>query len=274
MTRNLTRSLTQRLNVTRHGRGAIPVVMVHGFGCDQTVWSRLLPRLESDYQLILLDLPGFGAADPAAFDPQRHGTPAGHAEDLAALCEELQLEGAMMVGHSIGGTIGMMASLLRPGTFDKLCLICSSARYLDEPPHYRGGYSEAELDGLMQLMEQNYLDWAGALSTIALGDAGTPSHRHDLQQRLLAVPPEVLRPLARSIFFGDTRHLLPGVSVPGVVVQTAHDAIVPMEAAEYLADSLPRGELVVMQSAGHYPQLTDPETLAWVLRGCLTLQDH
>lgn len=44
-----------------------------------------------------------------------------------------------MVGHSIGGTISLMASLLRPGTFDKLCLICSSARYLDEPPHYRGG---------------------------------------------------------------------------------------------------------------------------------------
>jgi len=53
-----------------------------------------------------------------------------------------------------------------------------------------------------------------------------------------------------------------------------HDAIVPMEAAEYLADHLPQGELVVMQSAGHYPQLTDPETLAWVLRGCLTLHDH
>ncbi|MGJ7462282.1 alpha/beta fold hydrolase [Halomonas sp. MA07-2] len=270
----MTRNLTQQLNVTRHGRGIIPVVMIHGFGCDQTAWSRLLPRLEAHYRLILLDLPGFGAADPAAFDPGRHGDPAGHAEDVAALCEELDLEGAMMVGHSIGGTIGMMASLLRPGTFRKLCLICSSARYLDEPPHYRGGYSEAELEGLMQLMEQNYLDWAGTLSTVALGDAGTPNHRHDLQQRLLAVPPEVLRPLARSIFFGDTRHLLPRVTTPSVIVQTAHDAIVPMEAAEYLAETLPDGDLVVMQTAGHYPQLTDPETLAWVLRGCLTVNDR
>ncbi|MBB3331021.1 sigma-B regulation protein RsbQ [Halomonas campaniensis] len=265
------RDIVQRLNVTEHGRGRTPLLMIHGFGCDQTVWSRLVPLLERDYRLILFDLAGFGAADPAAHDPGRHGTPAGHVEDVVALCDALGLEGALMVGHSIGGTIGLMASIARPQAFRKLCLICSSARYLDDPPDYLGGYTPEQLDGLLALMEQNYLDWAGTLSRVALGDALTPSRQHDLQQRFLAVAPEVLRPLARSIFLGDTRHLLERVTVPSTVVQTAFDVIVPLSAAQYLQRHLPESELEVLECAGHYPQLTDPERLARALRTHLTI---
>lgn len=175
-----------------------------------------------------------------------------------------------MLGHSIGGTIGMLASITRPRAFRRLVMVCSSARYLDDPPDYRGGYSHEQLDGLMQLMEQNYLDWAGTLSKVALGDAATADREHDLRERFLAVEPQVLRPLARSIFLGDTRHHLAEVSVPSLIVQTARDAIVPLEATEYLQAHLPESKLAVMESAGHYPQLTDPELLARTLQGRVT----
>ncbi|MFN2411390.1 MAG: hypothetical protein ABR539_14030, partial [Halomonas sp.] len=49
---------------------------------------------------------------------------------------------------------------------------------------------------------------------IAIGDTATGTQQQDLQQRFLAVPPDVLRPLARSIFLGDTRHHLSSVTVP------------------------------------------------------------
>ena len=257
------------LNVTEHGRGSTPLVMVHGFGCDQTVWSRIAPAFEADYRIILFDLAGFGASDRSAFDPGRHARPRGHAEDLVALCDALALEDALLLGHSIGGTIGLMASIDRPRAFRRLFLLCSSARYLDDPPDYRGGYRPEELDALMTLLEQNYLDWASSLSTVALGDAATPLWHHDLQQRLLAVDPTVLRPLARAVFLDDIRHLLPRVPVPSVVLQTAHDAIVPLAAAEYLQRHLPDSELELLDCAGHYPQLTDPERLAQALKSRL-----
>ena len=76
-----------------------------------------------------------------------------------------------MLGHSIGGTIGILASIQRPKAFRRLVMICSSARYLDDPPDYQGGYTHEQLDSLMLLMEQNYLDWAGNVSRVALGDA-------------------------------------------------------------------------------------------------------
>lgn len=253
-------------NVNELGHGTTPLLLIHGFGCDQTVWHRLIPSLENDYRLIFVDLAGFGGADPELYDDQRHTTPAGHAEDIAALCDELQLENAMMLGHSIGGTIGLLASILRPQTFSRLGLICSSARYLDDPPDYRGGYTYDQLDSLMQLMEQNYLDWAGTISKVALGDAITDDNQRNLQQRFLDVSPDVLRPLARSIFLGDTRHHLPQVTVPSLIIQTARDAIVPVEAAQYLQKHLPESELIILDAGGHYPQMTAPDTLARVLQ--------
>lgn len=168
------------LNVTERGHGTTPLLLIHGFGCDQTVWRRITPALENDYRLIFVNLAGFGGAAPALYDSQRHATPEGHAEDIDALCDELQLENAMMLGHSIGGTIGLLASILRPQAFGHLGLICSSARYLDDPPDYYGGYTHEQLDGLMQLMEQNYLDWAGTISRVALGDAITDEHQRNL----------------------------------------------------------------------------------------------
>jgi sigma-B regulation protein RsbQ len=265
-------SLRHLLNVNELGHGSTPLLMIHGFGCDQTVWRRLIPALEQDYRLILVDLAGFGCAAPEAYDVVRHSSPFGHAEDIVALCDELALEGAMMLGHSIGGTIGMLASIERPNAFRRLVMMCSSARYLDDPPDYRGGYTRDQLNGLMQLMEQNYLDWAGTVSQIAIGDTATDTQQKNLQQRFLAVSPEVLRPFARSIFLGDIRHHLQNVTVPSLIVQTVRDAIVPIEAAQYLQQHLPNSQLHVLDASGHYPQLTAPDILASALQEQLGLQ--
>lgn len=262
-------SLRHLLNVNELGQGSTPLLLIHGFGCDQTVWHRIVPFLEMDYRLILVDLAGFGSASPDFYDRQRHADPSGHAEDIASLCDELRLENAIMLGHSIGGTIGMMTSILRPRIFKRLGLICSSSRYLDDPPSYRGGYSHAELNGLMQLMEQNYLDWAGTISKVALGDAATDHHQQNLENRFLQVPPDVLKPFAKSIFLGDTRHYLPKVTVPSLVIQTARDAIVPLEAAQYLQEQLFEGELVILDAGGHYPQMTNPAILAEAIQSRL-----
>lgn len=266
--------IRHRLNVTELGQGDPPLLLIHGFGCDQSAWRRLIPFLKPDHRLILVDLVGFGRSAIEAYDSQRHATPSGHAEDIVALCDELGLQGVVMLGHSIGGTIGMLASIQRPMAFRQLIMVCSSARYLDDPPDYRGGYNRDQLDGLMQFMEQNYLDWASTISRVALGEAATTPHQESLQQGFLEISPEVLRPLARNIFLGDSRPFLPCVTVPSLIVQTARDAMVPLEAAQYLSQHLVASELLVLDTDGHYPQLTAPGVLAKSLRGRIKAEER
>ncbi|TVP51236.1 MAG: diguanylate cyclase [Halomonas sp.] len=52
-------SIRQLLNVNEHGHGTTPLLLIHGLGCDQTVWRCLLAMLENYYHLILLDIDHF-----------------------------------------------------------------------------------------------------------------------------------------------------------------------------------------------------------------------
>jgi pimeloyl-ACP methyl ester carboxylesterase len=87
-----------RLNHHRGGSGE-PIVLIHGIGSQWQVWGPVLPRLETERDVIAVDLPGFGASPPPA-----PGTPAGVASltSLRALQAELLLpRQALRAAHEI-----------------------------------------------------------------------------------------------------------------------------------------------------------------------------
>ena len=45
------------------------MLLAHGYGCDQTMWRRMVPLLENDYRLALFDYVGYGQSDVTAYDP-------------------------------------------------------------------------------------------------------------------------------------------------------------------------------------------------------------
>lgn len=256
----------ERFNVKLSGDGTVPLVLLHGLGCDQRIWQSVAPAFAADYRLVLLDQMGAGASDTRHYDRERYGDLHGYADDLVQVLDALALEDAVLVGHSVSGIIAMLAALKRPERVARLVMICSSARYLNDPPHYAGGYDDEVLAGLMELMEKNYLDWAGAITRMAIGEQPTPRFREDLEQHFLATDPAILRQFAKVVFYSDTRAYLPRLPIPAKVMQTRHDAIVPLSAAEFLQRELPEGELVMLECRGHYPQTTAPAILIDALR--------
>lgn len=129
-------SLLQSHNVTIVGSGEQYVVLGHGFGSDQSVWKYVLPYLVNDFKVILYDLMGAGSTNPEDFSFSRYSSLHAYADDLLAILEELEIESCVYVGHSVSGTIGMIASIERPEVFKKLVLLASSARYV--PNHNSG----------------------------------------------------------------------------------------------------------------------------------------
>src|SRR5215217_5857986 len=68
-------SLRERHGVTIQGEDSRPaVVLVHGYGCDQTMWSRLVPYLDDEYRVVTYDQAGAGVAGAVAHDPDRHSS--------------------------------------------------------------------------------------------------------------------------------------------------------------------------------------------------------
>src|SRR5690348_8786319 len=115
--------IRKRNNVTVQGRGQTPIIFAHGYGCDQNMWRFVAPAFEDSHRVVLFDHVGSGKSDPAAFSPQKYATLSGYASDVLEICDALELEQAIFVGHSVSAMIGVMAALREPSRFSALVLV-------------------------------------------------------------------------------------------------------------------------------------------------------
>ena len=77
-------NVLQRNNVHVTGNGP-PMVFVHGFGCDQHMWTEVASRFEPDFRVILFDHVGAGRSDLTAYDPEKYATLDGYADDVVEI---------------------------------------------------------------------------------------------------------------------------------------------------------------------------------------------
>lgn len=245
------------LNASVRGpEGAQAIVFVHGFGCGQHMWRHVAPAFEREYRVVLLDLPGSGEAAAASYDPQRHASLDGYRDDLVALLEELGLASVVLVGHSVSAMIGVLVQRARPDLVQRLVLVTPSARYLDDVD-YRGGFSEADIDELLELMSRNHLGWQDPLATMVAGDPDSAA-RAELRQAFCRTRPEVAAQFAEVTFRADNRADLRAVSAPTLVLQSAEDIVAPAAAVAHVRDAIPGAVLEVISTRGHCPHLTAP----------------
>ena len=99
-----------------------PVLFVHGIsGCWQN-WLENLPHFGCGYRAVALDLPGFGASPMPSWDVD---VPT-YGRLVHDFCEKLGIEGATIVGNSMGGFIAAEAAIARPGRFSRLVLVSAA----------------------------------------------------------------------------------------------------------------------------------------------------
>ena len=142
-------STVERHNVRLSGLpDGQPMLFAHGFGCDQNMWRYVAPRFEADFCVILFDHVGAGESELSTYDPERYTSLDAYAEDVLAICRELDLRDVIFVGHSVSAMIGVLASLREPDRFAELVLVGPSPRYLNDVG-YTGGFSEADIEELL-----------------------------------------------------------------------------------------------------------------------------
>jgi sigma-B regulation protein RsbQ len=259
----------QRNNVVVHGvRDAQPMVFAHGFGCDQTMWRHVWPAFADEFRIVLFDHVGVGNSDVSAYEPERYSSLGGYAADVIEICEELELADVILVGHSVSAMIGVLAAKQRPELFEKLVLVGPSPRYIDAAG-YTGGFSEEDIQGLLQQLDSNYLGWSAAMAPVIMGNTDRPELGEELTNSFCRADPEIARQFAQVTFMSDNRDDLAGVETPALVLQCADDVIAPTQVGEFVAASLPNGTLHHMAATGHCPNLSAPEETIDAIRDFL-----
>jgi sigma-B regulation protein RsbQ len=242
------------------------MLFAHGFGCDQRMWRLVAPAFADDYRLVLFDYVGAGRSDLSAYDPARYATLDGYAQDVLDVVEALDLRDVVFVGHSVSAMVGVLAANRAPGRFSRLVLVGPSPRYLNDPPDYVGGFERADVEGLLETMDRNYLGWAGAMAPSIMGNPDRPALGEELEASFCATDPAIARRFAEATFLADNRADLAHVRVPSLILQCADDVIAPPVVGEYLHRTLPGSTLRHMRATGHCPHLSAPEETVALMR--------
>jgi sigma-B regulation protein RsbQ len=259
----------QRNNVSVHGSpGARPMMFAHGFGCDQNMWRYVWPAFAEDHQIVLFDYVGAGGSDVTAFDPEHYRTLAGYAEDVLAICRELDLDDVIFVGHSVSAMIGLLAATAEPNRFGSLVLVGPSPRYIDDEG-YIGGFSHEDVEGLLESLERNYLGWSATMAPVIMGNQDQPALGVELTNSFCRADPDIAAHFARVTFLSDNRADLARVRTPSLILQCSDDVIAPQPVGEYVHRHLVDSRLVLMQASGHCPNLSAPEETVAEIRSYL-----
>ncbi|PJJ17585.1 sigma-B regulation protein RsbQ [Janthinobacterium sp. 67] len=239
---------------------AATMVFMHGFGCDQTMWRYLEPLFRPHYRTVLFDLVGSGASDLGAYDFDRYARLDAHGADLCRVIHAVGGGPVICVGHSVSAMSALLATIAEPDLFAAQVMLAPSPCYVDDAAAgYRGGFSRADIDDLLDAMDANYLGWSAGMAPAIMGAPGQPALGDELVNSFCRTDPAIARHFAQATFLSDHRAVLPRNSTPALIVQCSDDFIAPPSVGEYLREMLPRSSLHVVENVGHCPHMSVPD---------------
>ena len=266
----------QWANVIEIGSGP-PVVFVHGLSGSWQNWLEQLPEFSRDHRCIAVDLPGFGHSPM----PREKISISGYGRFLDGLFDALDIDGAAVVGNSMGGFIGLELALEHAHRVERLVLV-SAAGITIEKQRNETLLRLAEVgENLAQFVTANVVAQAGWL-------VGRPRGRKALMW-FVAAHPEKLHPaLVREQTNGagkpgflpaldaltdyPIKDRLSEIEAPTLIVWGEKDMLVPVKDAYKFDELIDDSRLVVYEDVGHVAMLETPERFNRDLRGFLAEQ--
>ncbi len=248
-----------------------PVLLyAHGFGCNQNMWDRVTPAFRSSHTQVLFDYVGSGRSDISAFNPVHYAKLGGYAQDVIDVCDALGLENDVtFIGHSVSCSVGVLASIARPGLFSRMVLIGPNPCFVNHAPDYVGGFEKEDLEGLLTLMDQNYIGWANYLAPVVSAHGESAAVTVELSDSFCSTDPQVAKVFARATFFSDNRVDLAKITVPCLVLQHRTDTLAPVSVGEYVHAHLAGSTLKVLEVQGHCAHMSEPDLVIDAMRSFL-----
>jgi pimeloyl-ACP methyl ester carboxylesterase len=246
-----------RLRFRDGGRGP-PVLMVHGWTLDLEMWEPQVAALRDSFRVIRFDRRGFGLSS---------GRPsvAQDIADIGSLCAHLAIERVALVGMSQG--VRAVMGFARTAAERISCLI------LDGPPDH--GHNPLPADDDVPLSHYRAVvrahgmsafrrEWAAhPLLSLRTGD---PRMHEILGAMILRYPGNDLEDPVAAVGGPAGSPEFGSIDVPVLIITGDHDLASRRQAANHLAEQLPRAERAVIEGAGHLPNLDNPNDYNTVAR--------
>jgi pimeloyl-[acyl-carrier protein] methyl ester esterase len=245
------------------GAGELPIVMLHGWGMNLTVFDRLRAHF-ADRKTWALDLPGHGQSpwwpEAAGFEAQRDAV----VEALPARC--------VLLGWSLGAQLAMSIAAAQPARIAALVLLSATPKFVrdTEWPH---GLDAATMERFRTLLAQ---DWQQILNDFlwlqVRGSRDAEESGQILEAALArhgAPRPEALLNGMQLLESIDLRGIARDIAQPVLLVTGLNDRVTLSGASQWLAGMMPRAQLLELPRAGHAPFISHHREVAAAMRDFL-----
>ncbi len=257
--------------ITWGPESAPPVVLLHGVTGHARSWDALARDLSADFRVIALDQRGHGDSDRAPDGDYRVATMAG---DLTGFVDALGLERFALVGHSMGGRVGIAYADGHAARIERICIVDIGpeihAPGMERIRQMMAGAPErieSEEQAVEFVLRANpRMVEAGLRDRVRHGLKRLPDGGFEWKYD------KALRDMMRQGGRRDSIDLwepLRRIAAPALLVRGAESDILSADVAKRMIDALPDGRLVEIPGAGHTVPADQPEAFACAVRAFL-----
>lgn len=252
------------IHVKSFGDGEPAFVLLHGFGASLYSWNSVVGTLSEWGKVIAYDRPAFGLTErPLKWDGQNPYSSEAQIELVLGLLDHYNLQKAILVGNSAGGTIAMQFALAYPERVSALILV-DPAVYgqAGGPKWIRSILSIPQIDHLGPLFVRKLLENGSNLVESAWNDpSNITTETITLYKKPLLVDnwDRALWEFTLASKSSNLENELDQFLMPILVITGDNDQIVPTNDSIRLSQALPNAKLVIIKQAGHVPHEEKPK---------------
>ena len=232
---------------------ALPIVFIHGFPFNKTMWTGQLAAFKNKYRPIAYDVRGHGESDAGTADFSMDL----FANDLLAFLDALKIEKAVVCGLSMGGYIALNAIQKQPGRI--AALILTDTQCGADTPEGK----DKRMKTIAFIQKNGLHVYADESLKNLFAPASFQSRKEVVKfihQTILDTPAEVIcRTLQALADRTETCSYLPKIKTPVCVIVGKEDKVTPPAVAQKMASAISNGALIEIENAGHLTNLEAPE---------------
>lgn len=234
------------------GEGNIPIIFLHGFPFDKTMWRFQLDFFKNTHRIIALDIRGF----EKSIDETSALSIDLFSEDLILLMDQLSIKKAIVCGLSMGGYIALNAIKRFPDRFEALVL-CDTQCNADSPEVKKKRYNtidDINMSGTITFSDnfiknvfykdslENQKELVQQLKSVVLANS-----KYIITQGLTALAERT-----------ETCSTLNNITIPTLIICGREDTVTPLTQSEFMHAAIRGSKLQVIDRAGHVSNLEQP----------------